>query len=77
MHDTFLVKLSNGNNYLCCVELDHCLVEALLLLEDFVKLATIDKRHDEVETSLRLEEPFHTAEEWVICLEENVFLKCS
>ena len=71
------MQLTYCNYDLCGVKLYRVFRETLLLLKDFVQLATVNKRHDEVETSLRLEEVFHTAKEWVISLKQNVLFKRS
>jgi len=52
VHDTFFVKLADANDDLSGVELDDAFIESLLLLKDFVKFTTIDKRHDKVKARL-------------------------
>ena len=49
VHDALCVQLSNCNNDLCGIKFDDFLWESLLLLKDFVELATVDERHHKVE----------------------------
>ena len=49
MHDAFHVQIADCYNQLGRIKLDGLLVEALLGLKDFVKLATTNKWHDEVQ----------------------------
>jgi len=51
VHDAFFVQFSNGNNDLSGIELDNIFTKSFLLLEDLVKLTTIDEWHDKVEAS--------------------------
>lgn len=60
------MQFSNRDNDLCSIELDDIFTKSLLLLEDLVKLTTVDERHDKVEARLRLEHPLHAAQERVI-----------
>ena len=69
------MKLSNTNDDLCSIEFDYVFAESLLLLEDFVKLSSIDEWHDKVESCFGLEQIFHSAQEGMICFKQNVFLK--
>lgn len=71
------MQLANCNDDLSSVKLDSRLIEALLLLEDFVKFSAVDKRHNEVEAGLRLEQIVHTTEERVISLKQDIFLQSS
>ncbi len=77
MHDTFFVQFADGYDDLGRVEFDNVLAEAFLLLENFVKFSTIDERHHEIKPSLRLEQVLHTAQEWMVSFEKNVFFKGS
>ena len=45
------------------------------MVEDSVQFAALDERHDEVEARFRLKEILHPAEEGIVELEKDVFLK--
>jgi len=69
VHDALGVQVANGHADLHRVELDYLLWQSLAGLEDLVELTTTDERHDEVESSGRLEEILHPAQEGVIAAE--------
>ncbi len=77
MHDTLFVQFADGYDNLGRVEFDNVLIEAFLLLENFVKFTTIDEWHHEIKPCLRLEQVLHTAQEWVISFKKNVFFEGS
>lgn len=60
VHDTLLVKISDGHTNLKGIELNHWLRKALVCLENFVKFSTFYERHYEVKPSLGLEKILHT-----------------
>lgn len=75
VHNSFAVQFADCQNDLHCVELDCALLKALLSLENFVELATLNERHHEVEARLRLEQELHAYEKGVICRKQNLFFK--
>ena len=50
MHDSLRVKETDCHADLSCVESDSLLAESLMLLEHFIKLTSLDKRHNEVQS---------------------------
>ena len=57
------------------VELDNFFRESFLLLEDLVKLATINEWHYEVKTCIGLEHVLHAAQELVVSFKQYVLLE--
>lgn len=77
MHDSFRVQVADSHSYLKSVELHYRFWQAFVGLEYLVEFASTHKRHYEVKPGLRLEQIFHTDEEWVVTAEEDVLLKAS
>ena len=74
MHDSFRVKVADGEADLEGVKFDHRFWKTLICLKNFVQLTTPYEGHHEVKSGLRLEQIVHAAQEWMIATEQNVLL---
>ena len=74
MHDVALVKFSDADHYLSCVELCLLLCESLESLEDTIEFSTFYERHDQEKSELRLEEVVDATEVLVLSFEQDVNL---
>ncbi len=59
MGNALLMKVTNCQSNLGCVELDNILLEPLFALEDLIELSSSDEGHYEVKSELRLKEEIH------------------
>ena len=75
MGNTLGMKVTDSQNNLGSVKLDHVLWESLLALEHLVQLSSSNEGHDEVQAELRLEEIVHAHKEWVVAAEQDILLK--
>ena len=75
MHDSFTVEFANSQNDLHCIKLNCVFLKAFLSLEHLIQLASLHKRHHEVQASLRLKQELHAHEERVICRKQNFLLQ--
>lgn len=57
------------------VELYYRLWKPFVRLKYFVELATTHERHHKIEACLTLEEVVHTAEEWMVTAEQDIFFQ--
>lgn len=67
VHNSFSVKFTNSEDDLSCIEFHSFLIKSFLFLEDFVQLSSVNKWHNKVQSSLRLEQEVHSTQEGVVC----------
>ena len=69
------MQVSDGQANLKRVELHHWFWKSFVRFKYFVQLATPHERHHKVEAGLTLEEVVHSAEEWVVAAEQDIFFQ--
>ena len=74
MYNVLLMKNTKTYHELGNVEFHCCFWQNLINLFDLVKIATLDKWHDEIEAQLCLKAVFHAAQELMVGLEKDVSL---
>jgi hypothetical protein len=69
------MKIAQPGGYRCYVELGLFFLEPSGLSQMCVQLTSTNELHDEEDLVLRLEDIFHSHQEWVMCFHENLLLK--